>query len=176
VVDEEADDRAVRELVGALCGVVGVVDVVASAGGDKDVVVATVDIGDETVAGIDRGADSGVRGVLGRDEGDAAETVGGSPVDVAAASIAAVVGEPGVHLAGIATPATSSTVHRDRGDGTAGTADGGARAGAKTVATPLGVALAPGGSIDPGDVHLGSSKTCNESKKENETHFSKKHG
>ena len=171
VVDNEGLDRAVAVLVCASCRVVSVVDVVASAAGGKDVVATIVDVEDDTVLGLEAVANSAVAGMLERLELDAAKTVGSSPDDKAAAGITTVVLEPAVHLARITTPAAVSTVHRDRSNGTASTANG-VRASAQTVATPFGVALAPFGSIEfDGVVGLSNSHSNKKSKKKNRTHF-----
>jgi len=156
VVDDHADSSAVRVLLrSAISRIIDVVDVVASARGGKNIVTAVLNVEDDTVTSVDAVASLLISGVLGRLELEAADAVHGTPVDKAAAGIAAVVAEPGVHDAGIATPAAIGTVHGDGGDGTASTADGVA-ASAELVAAPLGVALAPERSIDAADGRVGS--------------------
>ena len=147
MVDDKDRDLTVREGRAAARRVVHVVHVVARAAGDEHVVATAVHVRDKTVATVDRGAHSRVGGVLLAVEVGEAQVVRLGPVDEAAARIAAVVAQPRVEGAGVATVAAVRHEHGNRRDRAAALADG-VRARAETVVAPRRAALPPRGRVD----------------------------
>jgi len=175
VVDDELGGRVVRELVRTTVGVIDVVDAVASAGSGKDKVMTVVDVKEDTVTSIKTIANLLVSRILDSLELKVADAVHGSPDDIAAVGIATVVGEPGIHLARIATPATVGAVHGNRSDGTARLADSVTNTGAELVASPAGVALEPGRGINPTGSGVESrGRNSNNGKNNKSSHYQRK--
>jgi len=155
MIDNESDNLIVSEAGTTASRIVNVVVAITVAAGDEDVVTTIVHIGDDTVALIDRPADSVISGVLETVEVSEAEVIRLGPVDEAAACIATVVTEVGVESARVATIATIGHEHRDGGDGATSSANG-VRASTQLIIAPGGTALSPVRGIDTTNSVVGS--------------------
>jgi len=162
VVHDKDDDLAVGEASATTSRITDIVVAGTVAAGDENVVATVVDVGDDTVALIDRAANSVISGILHAVEAGEAQLIRLGPVDETATGITTVVTEPGVEGAGIATIATIGHEHGDRGDGTTRGADG-IGAGTKVIIAPGRATLPPIRGIDTTDGAVGSrdsSKSC----------------
>jgi len=141
VIDNKDDNLVVAEGVTDTSRIVDIVVVVTIAASDKDVVVTVVDISNDTVTSINTITNSAIIGVLHALEFAEAQIVRLGPVDEAATCITTIVTKPGIEDTRIATIATISKVHRNRGDGATSRADG-IGASTEVIVTPGFTALA----------------------------------
>jgi len=176
VIDNKGSDFAVPKGGATASRIMNIVSAATLAAGKKNVVMAIVDITNDTIALVKRRADGVVRGVLKAVEGGEAKVIRLCPVDEASTCIATVVLQPLVERAGVATIAKRSKIHGDRSDGTTGRADGVGSASSKTVAAPTTIALKPAWRTRD-NVFAGiigcrdSNNNASQSNNTNKTHF-----
>ena len=168
VIDDKGLDFTVLEGGTPTCRIVNLVSAATLTARDEDVVMAIVDVGNDTVTLVHSRADRREIRMLEALATGEAELVDLGPVDEATASIASVLLKPIVEGARIAAITTGCDVHGDGSDGATGRADGVGRTCSKTILAPTAVALKPfwDASHTVASI-IGSRHSCNKASNNN---------